>query len=54
MGVRVGSGGFEQLPKRILPYMFPELGIFYLINDNERMQIYPKIRVDDEVSYLSL
>ena len=29
--------------------MFPELQSFYLINGNERVQIYLKIKVDHEV-----
>ena len=34
------------------PYVFPELQTFYLINNNERLQIYLKIRVDHEVQII--
>lgn len=32
--------------------MFPELQTFYLINNNERLQIYLKIRVDHEIQII--
>lgn len=34
------------------PYVFPELQTFYLINNNERLQIYLKMRVDHEVQII--
>lgn len=52
MGVRAGFRECEQMFKCIiLLYMFPQLQTFNLINSNKRMEIYPIIRIDHEVSF---
>lgn len=54
MGVRAGFRECEQMFKCIiLLYMFPQLQTFNLINSNKRMEIYPIIRIDHEVSFFA-